>query len=167
MIRPLNESDVEAFIKIRSDSLLFSPRSFGADPIPGIEMDAKTTREDLKAKNESNFILGYFEEGKLMGMLGFIRHQRVKTKHRAFIWGVFVYPDHRGKGIGKALLEECLNRANQLEGLEKVSLSVTHVSAVAIGLYEHLGFQPYAREKDALMWKGEPLDEIFMEKRLK
>ena len=56
MIRALNENDVAAFIKIRSDGLRLSPRSFGADPVPQIEMDVKTTQKDLKAKNESNFI---------------------------------------------------------------------------------------------------------------
>lgn len=166
MIRALNENDVTAFIKIRSDGLRLSPRSFGADPVPQIEMDVKTTQKDLKAKNESNFILGYFEKEELAGMLGFIRHQRMKTRHSAFIWGVFVYPAHRGKGIGKALLTACLNRASQLEGLEKVTLSVTHVSLAAMHLYEQMGFEPYARENNALKWEGESLDEIFMEKRL-
>jgi len=162
MIRALNENDVAAFIKIRCDSLQMSPSSFGADPRPETEMDVQTTRRDLANKNDSNFILGYFEGAELAGIVGFIREQRLKTKHRSFIWGVFVYPAHRGKGIATQLMEETMQRAKRLEGLQKVTLSVTDTSLAARKVYEKLGFKEYAREPDAMRWEGEPLEEIFM-----
>ncbi len=163
MIRALGPEDIDAFIQIRSDSLCMNPEAFGSDPRTPEAFDRPATRKDLETKNEHNFILGYFHEEVLKGMIGFIQPKRDKVRHRAFIWGVFVYPDCRGKGIGKALLQEVLERATQLRDLDKVVLSVNHSSMTAKQLYESLGFKQYAVEKDAMRWNGVPLDEIFME----
>jgi len=163
MIRPLDASDLDAFIQIRSDSLNKSPQAFGADPRPVSAFDRDQTRKDLEAKNHQNFILGYFEAGVLLGMAGFVQSEREKIRHRAFIWGVYVYPKCRGKGVGKRLLQAALERAKDLDGLVKVVLSVNHSAGAAKGLYESIGFKTYAVERDAMRWKGESLDEVFME----
>lgn len=163
MIRALGPEDLDAFIQIRSDSLRMSPEAFGSDPRAPEAFDRMATHKDLAAKNERNFILGYFQGERLVGMMGFILSERAKIRHRAFIWGVFVYADCRGMGIGKALMQELLARAAQLEGLDKIVLSVNHSSIAAKRLYESLGFKQYAVEKDAMRWNGVSLDEIFME----
>lgn len=163
MIRPLNVNDLEAFIQIRSDSLRQDPQAFGAHPVEPEDFDRDKTAKDLEAKDERNFILGKFDQGNLLGIVGFIQPQKPKTRHRAFVWGVFVYPQHRGKGIGKALLKATLARAAQIEDLTKVVLSVTDSEAAAKGLYLSLGFKPYALERDAMRWAGESLDELYME----
>lgn len=163
MIRPLTIDDLEAFIQIRSDSLRQAPHAFGADPMLPTDFDRDKTRKDLEAKNHRNFILGYFEEESLQGMVGFIQPERAKVRHRAFIWGVFVYPVQRRRGIGKSLLQATLQRARQLEDLTKVVLSVTLSADAAKGLYESVGFQPCAVERDAMRWAGESYDEVFME----
>lgn len=163
MIRPLDSDDLDAFIQIRSDSLTQAPQAFGSDPRPVSAFDRTQTEKDLAAKNEKNFILGYFDEGVLQGIMGFALSDREKVRHRAFIWGVFVYPQYRGKGIGKALMEATLERAKGIEGLAKVVLSVTASAEAAKSLYESFGFKTYGLERDAMRWKGESLDELFME----
>ncbi len=164
MIRAITEKDADAFIRIRRDSLRLEPRSFGADP--DAEIDREATFRNLQAKNEEDFVLGYFDEGKLIGLLGFIRESKRKKRHKGRIWGFFVYPEYRGKGIGRALFQECLDRASAIEGLEKVILSVTAVSERALAFYQSFGFKEYGREKGSMKWEGEWLEEIFMEKRL-
>lgn len=163
MIRPLDANDLDAFIQIRSDSLNKSPQAFGADPRPISAFDRDQTRKDLAAKTHQNFILGYFEADVLLGMAGFVQSERAKIRHRAFIWGVYVYPECRGKGVGKRLLQAVLERAKDLDGLVKVVLSVNHSAGAAKGLYESVGFKTYAVERDAMRWEGESLDEVFME----
>lgn len=39
-------------------------------------------------------------------------HERFGTT--AFIWDLYVHPLHRGKGIGKQLMQQALNKANDL-----------------------------------------------------
>jgi len=162
MITQLTSAQLDLFIRIRQDSLQRYPLAFGADP--ATKLDRTTTERDLAAKDESNFILGYWEKERLVGIIGFIRETRRKKQHKGWIWGMFVYPEYQGKGIGKALLTACLERAAQLDGLEKVLLSVTSTAAAALSLYQALGFEAYGTERRAMIWRGQAVDEIFMEK---
>ena len=50
-----------------------------------------------------------------------------------------VHPDARGKGIGGALMEECLRRSRQM-GARTLGLHTTEPMAVARGMYERMGF---------------------------
>ena len=160
MIRTLNDKDLDDFLKIRMDSLRLQPEAFGASFSE--KPDRRQTKADLKAKNAENFILGYFEAAQLIGMLGMIRFPRQKMRHKATIWGMFVYPEYRGKGIGRQLMEEAIKRAEQLEGLEKINLSVINVQQNALKLYQKLGFEAYGEEKNSLKVIGRHYHEIFM-----
>ncbi len=164
MIRPLTTADLDAFMAIRLDSLKLNPEAFGAAFEEGLEREQ--TCISLSKKNEEDFILGYFEENQLKGIIGFMRESRQKKRHKAFVWGVFVYPDCRHKGIGQQLMQACLQRAEKLEGLEQINLSVTNRAGQARQLYERLGFQVWGTEVKSLKVKGEYLDEIHMVKML-
>jgi ribosomal protein S18 acetylase RimI-like enzyme len=61
---------------------------------------------------------------------------------------VGVAPEHRGRGVGTALLEALVERAQQ-EGAPALSLSVEEDNP-ALRLYERLGFRRVARSGDAL-----------------
>ncbi len=52
---------------------------------------------------------------------------------------LFIDPDHRGTGIGKALVEEALGRHPQL------TTDVNEQNAQAIGFYKRLGFKRIGR----------------------
>ena len=162
MIRELTERELDEFLKVRTDSLKLNPNSFGSDP--NLKIDKEKTRVDLKSKNEENFILGYYNHDQMIGLVGFIRESGIKKKHKGFIWGVFVYPEFRGKGIGKELLKACLTKIAELNGIVKVVLTVTHTSTEAIALYKRLGFNQFGIEKNSMKWKGVSIDEIYMEK---
>ena len=57
---------------------------------------------------------------------------------------VGVHPDGRGKGIGRALTEECIRRA-RLDGAIAVGLYTSSIMTTAQALYERIGF---AREPE-------------------
>lgn len=165
MIRALNEKDLEEFIRIRMEGLQKDPTAFGAAYEEGI--DKEKTYNDLKQKNEENFILGYFDQDNLVGIIGLVRYHRLKMKHKAFIWGMYVSKEARGKGIGRQLIEQCILKAQKIEGLLKVNLSVIHTQNSAIGLYQNLGFETYGKETASLIINNHAYDEIFMSKVLK
>jgi len=52
---------------------------------------------------------------------------------------LYVLPDFRGRGIGRKLLNECLNRIKE-KGFSAVMLNVLSEDKAAIKLYEKLGF---------------------------
>ena len=50
-----------------------------------------------------------------------------------------VDPAHRGRGVGAALLETCIDRATAL-GTRAIGLHTAHFMTAAVGLYERFGF---------------------------
>ncbi len=51
-----------------------------------------------------------------------------------------VSPSHRGLGIGRALTEECIRRA-QRDGAGVIALHTTPIMKVALPMYERMGFE--------------------------
>jgi len=86
----------------------------------------------------------------LVGTTGFARERRLKTGHKAVIWGVYVTSAWRGQGVGRALLTEVLRRARTLAGLEQIRLTVGHTQTAAQRLYASLGFEVFGYEQHAL-----------------
>jgi ribosomal protein S18 acetylase RimI-like enzyme len=79
---------------------------------------------------------------------------------------MYVTPEARGRGIGRALLLEALSLARSVAGVKQVNLCVNAGSASAIRLYESVGFQSFGREPGAMLIDGKLHDEIHMCLRL-
>lgn len=109
-----------------------------------------------------NFVLGAFADGQLVGMVGFFRSPDEKTRHTGRVWGVYVKREHRGKGVGKALMEELVRRARPQPALEQINLAVADGQAPARTLYLQLGFEIYGREPRALKVGEVYADELHM-----
>jgi len=57
----------------------------------------------------------------------------------AYLEEVYVAPAHRGRGIGRALLESVLEVA-RAQGATRIDLGTSETDTAAIGLYESCGF---------------------------
>ncbi len=60
---------------------------------------------------------------------------------------VVVAPDHRGRGVGRALVEAGMARASE-QGCRRVLLEVEHDNAPALALYRLLGFTELGRREN-------------------
>ena len=79
------------------------------------------------------------EKNKIIGNISIIPFQ--KTGKKIFLLAnVAVHPDHRRKGIAKALTEKGLEYARQ-HGAKSIWVHVKDDNPTAIKLYENLGFQ--------------------------
>jgi ribosomal protein S18 acetylase RimI-like enzyme len=126
----------------------------------------------------SQAIFGVFAEGRptpaaptgthtLIGVAGIRREEQKKSAHRATIWGVWVAPEYRGRGAGRALMEEALRFARTLDGVEILQLAVGDWNAAAKSLYLDLGFTTWGIERDALRHGDDVVDEHHMSLRLR
>lgn len=79
-----------------------------------------------------------------------------------YITNIAVFPEHRRKGVGKALLERVFSLAKDME-LSFVSLEVRVSNQSAIALYEGLGFKEEGRRKD--FYRNPKEDALIMTKR--
>ena len=160
--RELTLSDYDAFQALRALALDSTPEAFGATNEE--EQSLLRQRFEATAQHTINFTLGAFEHDYLVGILGFIKQERQKSKHKGGIWGVFVRPNYRGKGLAAGLLNLAIDKAFQNPELLQINLSVGAENTAAIHLYERLGFVRYGLEKNALCINGRFVDELLMVK---
>ena len=98
----------------------------------------------------------------LVGTTGLQRERARKLAHKAFIWGVYVAPPFRNRGVGRLLLREALAHAALMPGLRQVSLGANSANPASIALYKSVGFEPFGVEKGFLLVDGVLYDEIHM-----
>ena len=157
-IRQLMPDDADAMRLLRLTALESEPRAFGETAEEFRTLSLAALAERLGTSNE-RFVLGAFEGSQLVGMTGFYQEARAPRRHKAHIWGVFVLPSHRGRGIGRQILSAVLERARGLPDLRQVQLSVSMTQQPARELYLSLGFRSWGIEPQALHAGGEYLDE--------
>jgi ribosomal protein S18 acetylase RimI-like enzyme len=165
-IRKLEPSDVELFHSFRLRGLRENPEAFGSTFAEESNMSMEVRRSHFYC-TEENFVLGAFgEESQLNGVAGFYRAAPLKLRHKGVVWGMYVAPESRGRGVGRALLSAIIERVKSLPGLEQIGLDVVTVNQAARGLYLSQGFQIYALEREAMKQDGEYYDVEHMVLRL-
>jgi uncharacterized damage-inducible protein DinB len=63
---------------------------------------------------------------------------------------MYVAPEARGRGVGRALMEALVARCRALEGLEQIVLDVATVATPARRLYAEMGFEPFGHRREAM-----------------
>lgn len=161
----LNSEDAHIYHELRLRSLMESPESY------------LTTYEDEKEKpieklmnnlipSDNRFTLGGFIDNFLTGVVTFVRESNSKTTHKGNVYALYVSPEFRGQGIGKALMLELKNRARQCIGLEQLNLTVISDNTAAKRLYVSVGFITYGKEERALKSGEQYWDEELMALKL-
>ena len=161
-IRELSVADREDLWRLRLESLVSEPRAFGESAEEHREMPLEKFAKRLDRSSEHSFVLGAFDGSRLVGMAGFYRNRNLKERHKGGIWGVFVQPAYRGKGLGRALVSGILDRVRQIPGLTQIQLCVAATQKAARTSYEKLGFREFGVEPRSLLVDGEYIDETHM-----
>jgi ribosomal-protein-alanine N-acetyltransferase len=99
------------------------------------------------------------EEGVRVGvaLLGFFEAPERRGLAVADLLAIAVAPAHRGRGVGRRLLEAAIKRARELARVEVVGalrLTVAETNAVARRLFESAGLE-YVPEQDGLYPRGQ------------
>ncbi|MEH2289759.1 GNAT family N-acetyltransferase [Nostoc sp.] len=166
IIRKLTKYDAEDYRQIRLEALYKNPDSFGTSYS---EEKIKTIEQfqDRIPENNNNFILGCFEDKKLIGIVAFHQESRIKLRHKAYISSMYVQQEYRRKGIGKLLLNELIERAKAINEVELLLLDIVKNNFFAKQLYLLLGFQIYGVEEMAYKFNHEYFDLEFMRLKIK
>ena len=91
-------------------------------------------------------------DGEIIGWCDVFPHWAYALKHVGTL-GMGVRADHRGQGLGRALLVKTLAHALK-NGIYRVTLEAREDNLGAIRLYERLGFKHEARTLCALRFDG-------------
>jgi ribosomal protein S18 acetylase RimI-like enzyme len=164
-IRLLLPADAEAFQAVRLLALRDCPTAFSSSYEEERDRPLSFVAERI-APAPGHAVFGAFEAEALVGIVGIHREDHVKLAHKAFIWGMYVAPRYRGRGVGRKLLDRALMQAASMPGLRQVKLGVNATNSAATALYEAVGFERVGIERDFLQVEGVFHDEIQMEVRV-
>lgn len=160
--RKLTPSESGEYRKIRLESLRDAPNNFGS----AYEIESKKNKlafeQFIEEQAEAKFIIGAFEDAKLVGICGFSRESPPKQMHWGYIIQMYVKPQYRGKKIGKGLLDKTMEEAFKIPGIEQLILGVITTNHSAITVYEKAGFTEYGLLKNCFKAGDKYLDERFM-----
>jgi ribosomal protein S18 acetylase RimI-like enzyme len=160
MVRRLSPDDVDGYLAIRREAPERSPEAFLATA----QEEAARSREQVVEGLGRVVIFGAVAGNEIVGMVGFRRFDMEKARHKGVVWGTYVRPAHRGKGVARALMEAVIAHARG--EVEMLGLSVVTTNASARRLYESLGFVAYGTEIRAMKLGETYYDEIHMALRL-
>jgi GNAT superfamily N-acetyltransferase len=165
-IRPLTKSNAEPFRELRLRALREHPEAFLDSYEAELETPVERVAAQLEAATPENIHLGAFVDGELVGVAHFFRQEGAKLRHRALIGGMYAMPERRGLGIGKALLERCIQHARTLPDLDDLVLWVILGNERAKALYEAAGFEVFCIEPRAFKIDGRYYEAAGMIMRL-
>jgi ribosomal protein S18 acetylase RimI-like enzyme len=159
LIRLLQEDDAASARDLRFRGLREAPVPF----LGSYEEEVKRSVEDfasgLRGDDSASQALGAFRDGYLVGTLFVRRHTPLKARHRALMGGMYVAPEARRRGIGRALLLEAISRLRTAGDIEQVELTVVRTEEPARRLYLSAGFQVQGVLHHAMKMGGEYFDE--------
>ncbi|GGJ08506.1 GNAT family N-acetyltransferase [Paenibacillus hunanensis] len=158
-IHLLDASHAEAYRKLRLEALEQYPEAFASSYEEESAWPIDRFHKRLSA--EDKFTLGAWLDELLIGTVTLIPEQKSKLKHRANIVAMYVRPEHRGSGIGRRLLEQAIDLARELGGIEQIYLSVMAHNEPAKRLYMALGFEAYGKD-----WRALKIDDAYHDEEL-
>lgn len=86
---------------------------------------------------------------------------KVRDRHTAAI-AIAVHPNCHGKGVGKALMSEAINQADNWLNLVRIELEVHSDNQAAFSLYEKVGFELEGTKRLSTFKNGRYIDMLLM-----
>jgi ribosomal protein S18 acetylase RimI-like enzyme len=166
IIRPLGPEDAHAFRTVRLRALQMDPTAFLSSYEEEAHRSLGEFAERLRDDDPAVQVLGAFAGQDLVGTLGFYRLPLLKARHRASLWGMYVAPEQRRRGIGRTLVDEALRRLRAVGTIEQAELTVVSTADAARRLYLSAGFLVQGVVRNATKIGGQDFDEEIMVLRL-
>jgi ribosomal protein S18 acetylase RimI-like enzyme len=155
-IAPLTETDAEAFHAVvdgvaRERLYLAMLQAYPLDDV------RKYVRECIEKRRP---MFGAFTATSLIGWCDVVEKPRETLAHSGVL-GMGVAKEHRGRGVGRALMEATLADARS-KGFKRIELSVRVDNERAKGLYEKFGFVTEGRMRRHTLVDGAYQDSWLM-----
>ena len=159
-IKVLNEQNTQTYRTIRLNALRNNPESFGSSYEEEAAFDVEQFTKRITKPNSYTF--GAFVEKRLAGICNISFQPRKKMNHRAELFSMYVEPDFRGKGIGKALVERAIHSAHERKTVQQIYLTVVSSNKTAKLMYESFGFKTYGIDRQAMRYNSKFYDHELM-----
>ncbi len=160
--RKLVANETLIYRSLRLECLQQFPEYFGST----FEEENASTKlifeKYMEEGNPDHFMIGAFDDDRLIGICGFDRQARNKTKHRGEIVQMYVKAEYANKKVGARLLITAIHSAFSNQKIEQITLSFVEGNASAKKLYENIGFEHYGKIKNYFKSKNHYSNQCFM-----
>jgi GNAT superfamily N-acetyltransferase len=137
IMRKANHSDVPEMVRLLADDALGASREKHNETV----MSSYYSAFDIINADTNNFLMIAELDGKIVGtmQLTFTTYMTYQGGKRAQIEGVRIDKGVRGQGIGKAMIEWAIKKAQE-EGCHVIQLTTDKRRPEALEFYLRLGF---------------------------
>lgn len=164
-LRIVRAAELPALRNLRRQALTEEPLAFAGTPA-----DDPLLRDDydpaLLDRPGQSAMLGAWREGELTGMTGLYRHAGSKYRHKLQLWGMYVAPVARGRGLAARLLAAAITLARSWPDALILQLCVHRESEPAWRLYTRAGFVQWGQEPGGFRHDGRLIDDRHLSMRL-
>lgn len=159
-LRRLTAGDAEAFSALRRLVAADNPVPLGLGMPEELSRPLQDFRDQLSAP--SNAVFGALVGGMLAATAAVApTGPFTSSRHKLVLWGTFVAPAHRRKGLGRLVVARAIEHARQ-SGARCVHLTMYLPNPAAGALYESLGFVVWGTEPEAVCIDGIYHDALQM-----
>lgn len=139
-IRRICPGEGDLLRQIRLQALKSDPDAFASTYERALSRTAEEWEDAASsaARGDNQFLAVAVDSGSFVGMAGgFIRPETPMTGH---LYGMWVAPESRSRGIGFGLTNAVVDWAREIEA-EELTLWVVETNRPALALYERAGFK--------------------------
>lgn len=162
-IRQLSENDWRAFSEMRLKALRTDPKVFGSN----FAYESGFTQEDwqtrLSADDAATFML--FDEERPIGITGVGIFSEDPTGRTAILWGSWLEPEYRGKGLSDLMYRARIAWAKTRPDIERIIVSHRASNVASKFANQKHGFV-FTKTNDKLWPDGATENEVCYELRL-
>ncbi|TAG82241.1 MAG: GNAT family N-acetyltransferase [Betaproteobacteria bacterium] len=157
IVRPATPDDAEGFAAV------FATRGASNGTLQHPYTSAEIWRARLMSNNSTReCMFAAVVNGKVVGNAGVhLASESPREKHVCGI-GISIMDAYQGRGVGRALMNACLDYADRWANYSRVQLTVHADNTRAIKLYESLGFETEGRHREFSFREGGYVDALFM-----
>lgn len=157
-IKKLSDERWKDYRDLRLESLKSDPIAFGSS------YEEEITLSEMEWKKRIKNTLFALLKNKPIGMIVYVFESKLKTKHVANIFGVYVKKEYRGQDVGNKLIESAISSIKKNKKIIKIKITVNPKQKAAMNLYKKYGFKTIGILKKELYIHGKFYDELIMEK---
>jgi phosphinothricin acetyltransferase len=155
-IREMTEDDWPQVAEIYAEGIATREATFETEPPTWVEFDAGRLPGHRLVAIDGDRIVGWAALSPTSGRAcysGVVEHS------------VYVAAEHRGRGLGRALMEELVSGADA-GGLWTIQTSIFPENTASVVLHERLGFRVVGRRERIAQLDGVWRDTLLLERRL-
>ncbi|MCC5896163.1 MAG: GNAT family N-acetyltransferase [Alkalibacterium sp.] len=162
-IREAIPSDAEAVIDLLNRTATQTGFMTQGEEGVGLTVEEEAKELDKIYSSENNSVILAIVDKQVIGIASIHSSSKPKIRHIGDI-GIVIDKDFWGMGLGRLMMEDLLEWANESKVLKRLQLQVQHRNSRARALYESLGFDLEAVMQYGVKDNGEYLDVCLMSK---